>query len=220
MGFLKPKTVSTPTNQFAGQINTAYSPQIAQGNQSTNMLSQLLGVGGDPDEAWSQYKEKAGYAPALSALQQGVTNGGAAAGLLNSGSTQKALLKQGANLDSSMFNNFLQSLAGVSGLGLQAGNLVSNAGNVQNSQQSSTGSKILSGLGAAASIFSDRRTKKNIKLVDRFEDGLGLYTFRYLDELPGDELRGGVMADEVARLRPWALGPVIGGFQTVNYARL
>lgn len=220
MGFLKPKTVSTPTNQFAGQLNTAYAPQVAQGNQSTNMLSQLLGVGGDPDDAWAKYKEKAGYAPALSALQQGVTSGGAASGLLNSGSTQKALLKKGADLDSGMFSNFLQSLAGVSGLGLQAGNLISGAGSTATSKEPSTASNILSGIAGVASIFSDRRTKKNIKLVDRFEDGLGLYTFRYLDELPTDELRGGVMADEVARIRPWALGPTIGGFQTVDYTRL
>jgi len=28
------------------------------------------------------------------------------------------------------------------------------------------------------------------------------------------------MADEVERLRPWALGPDIAGFKTVNYAAL
>jgi hypothetical protein len=30
----------------------------------------------------------------------------------------------------------------------------------------------------------------------------------------------GVMADEVAKLRPWALGPKRAGFATVNYGAL
>ena len=37
--------------------------------------------------------------------------------------------------------------------------------------------------------------------------------------LPEGVIRG-VMADEVAALRPWALGPEVAGFATVNYAAL
>lgn len=221
MGFLKPKQVSTPTNQSYGMLSSAYSPTIATGNNSTNFLAGLLGVpGGDAAGAnagFEGYKDQAGYAPALAELQKGVTGGAAAQGLLNSGSTQKALLKTGANLDQSMFGNYLQSLAGLSGLGLQAGSTVAGAGGVQNTEQKSTGANILSAVGGIASIFSDRRTKRDIVHLHDFEDGLGIYAFKYHGD---DERRIGVMADEVAEIRPWALGPTVGGFATVNYGAL
>lgn len=79
---------------------------------------------------------------------------------------------------------------------------------------------IMQGLGSAASgaaMFSDRRLKSNIVKVGEFEDGLGQYEWTYIW---GGPRQAGVMADEVARLRPWALGPEIAGFATVNYGAL
>lgn len=69
-------------------------------------------------------------------------------------------------------------------------------------------------VGAAA--FSDRRLKTDIEKVGEEADGLGVYDFSYIW---GGRHRG-VMADEVASLRPWALGPVIGGYATVDYSAL
>lgn len=69
-----------------------------------------------------------------------------------------------------------------------------------------------------ASIFaSDRRLKTDIERIGEFSDGLGRYRYRYAW---GGPMQEGVMADEVAELRPWALGPVIGGFSTVDYSML
>lgn len=68
----------------------------------------------------------------------------------------------------------------------------------------------------AAAMFSDRRLKKDVKRVGRLRDGLAVYRWRYLN---GDEGEG-VMADEVATRRPWALGPVVDGYATVNYGVL
>lgn len=68
----------------------------------------------------------------------------------------------------------------------------------------------------AASMMSDRRMKRDISLVRRLRDGLGVYRWTYLTGEPSE----GVMADEVAVKRPWALGPVVGGYQTVNYGAL
>jgi hypothetical protein len=83
---------------------------------------------------------------------------------------------------------------------------------------------VLSGIGQAinlgtdaAALFSDRRLKTGIKRIGEHADGLGRYLYRYVWGGPEHE---GVMADEVAKLRPWALGPVIGGFATVNYGAL
>lgn len=63
-----------------------------------------------------------------------------------------------------------------------------------------------------AALFSDRRLKTDITKIGEYGDGLGKYLFRYIWD---DEQREGVMADEVARLRPWALGPTVNGFSTV-----
>ena len=79
---------------------------------------------------------------------------------------------------------------------------------------------VLQGLGSAASgaaMLSDRRLKTNIRKVGEFADGLGRYAWTYIWGGPEHE---GVMADEVERLRPWALGPEIAGFQSVNYGAL
>ena len=78
-------------------------------------------------------------------------------------------------------------------------------------------------LGGAAIMASDAALKTNIEKVGEYPDGLGIYEWDYLpiegqiaDFMPEGRQRG-VMADEVADLRPWALGPVIDGYATVNY---
>jgi hypothetical protein len=79
---------------------------------------------------------------------------------------------------------------------------------------------IMQGIGTAAqaaSVFSDRRLKENVERVGEMADGLGVYEYDYV--WGGDRQRG-VMADEVADLRPWALGPTVAGFATVNYGAL
>lgn len=84
------------------------------------------------------------------------------------------------------------------------------------------GSSILGGLasGAGMALASDIRVKKDIAKVGELEDGLGVYDFRYVweDDTP---LHRGVMAQEVEKLRPWALGPTFGdGYMTVDYSKL
>lgn len=68
----------------------------------------------------------------------------------------------------------------------------------------------------AAAMASDRRLKKDITLLSRLKDGLGVYRWTYL----WGEKAKGVMADEVKRLRPWALGPKVEGYATVNMGAL
>lgn len=71
-------------------------------------------------------------------------------------------------------------------------------------------------IGGALSIFSDPALKQNIRKIGTEPDGLNLYEFEYLNGV----IARGVMATEVAVLRPWALGPKVDGFLTVDYARL
>ena len=74
--------------------------------------------------------------------------------------------------------------------------------------------------GSAAAAASERRVKRDIELVGREADGLGRYHFRYIWDDDTAPLREGTMVDEVERLRPWALGPVVDGIRTVDYSKL
>jgi len=76
---------------------------------------------------------------------------------------------------------------------------------------------LIAGGQLAGTLFSDRRLKTKIKRVGTLNDGLGIYEFDYIW---GGERQRGVMADEVATLRPHALGPTVGGYATVNYGAL
>lgn len=111
-------------------------------------------------------------------------------------------------------------------IGQQSGNLLAQGtggllgnSNTTNSTQTQP-FNVLGAIGTglqAASVFSDPRLKRDIELLGRDSDGLGWYSFRYVWD---DDAREGVMADEVAALRPWALGPTVGGYATVNMGAL
>ena len=104
-----------------------------------------------------------------------------------------------------------------------------NWGGTQTTDQKTGGNifgKIAGAAATAASFASDIRLKTNIKHIGETEDGLGVYEYDYLpiegeiaNYMPEGRQRG-VMAHEVAELRPDALGPTIDGYMTVNYGAL
>jgi outer membrane immunogenic protein len=65
--------------------------------------------------------------------------------------------------------------------------------------------------------YSDRRLKRDVALLSRREDGVGIYRYRYLWS---DEIYVGVMAQEVARIDRDAVACGPGGYLRVNYQRL
>jgi hypothetical protein len=79
------------------------------------------------------------------------------------------------------------------------------------------GAADLVGMGmAAASLFSDRRLKRNIKKIGQLENGLGWYKFDYI----WGESSEGVMADEVEKVIPHAVSIHPSGYKMVNYGEL
>lgn len=228
MSFLKPK--APKSSQLSENTNNSlltgiYTPQAQQGVAANNIIGGALGVpGGDTAGAtagFDQYQQNSGFQNVLQRLVSGITGNQAAGGLLRSGSTSGRILQEGTALNQQSYNNWLQQLQGLSGLGLQGGGIIANTG--QRSTGTSTGGgpsiagSIASAIGGIASIFSDRRLKQNIAKTGEMADGLGVYSFEYLD---GSGPFTGVMADEVAALRPWALGPKVGSYATVDYGRL
>jgi len=81
------------------------------------------------------------------------------------------------------------------------------------------GGSIFQGAGAAGgfgALFSDRRLKTDIKRIGTMDNGLPLYSYRYVW---GGPVMFGAMADEVEVIAPAAVGEE-GGFKTVDYGKL
>lgn len=72
------------------------------------------------------------------------------------------------------------------------------------------------GSAAIAGLFSDRRVKEDIRRVGTTDGGLPVYTFRYVGQ---PTVHMGVMAQEVERVMPEAVGEV-GGVKTVDYGMI
>ena len=71
---------------------------------------------------------------------------------------------------------------------------------------------------AAAASGSDIRLKEDIRRVGQTDGGLPIYTFRYKGE---PKVHMGVMAQDVAKSQPEALGPLIDGeYMSVYYGEV
>lgn len=67
--------------------------------------------------------------------------------------------------------------------------------------------------------FSDRRLKKDIRIIGQLKNGLPWYEFRYLGEDADAPFQAGVMSDDVRGLMPEAvIVDPASGFDKVNYA--
>lgn len=211
------KQKSSSANQAYGGINSAFSPLYSNAAEGSNALSALLG--GDAS-GLNRFKAMTGYDAAAEQGSRGITGNAAAGGLLRSGSTAKALTSYGAGLNNQFANNYMDRLLAQAGLGFQAGNLVGGAGQTSTSSGKSNegmGGFLGSMIGAVAA--SDRRLKKNIHKVGELSNGLTIYQYRYIDN--DQKVQLGVMADEVKRLIPDALGPLTSdGYMTVDYSKL
>lgn len=81
-----------------------------------------------PGDAFNNYLNSTGTKFQLDEGTAALNSGHAAAGILNSGSTSKALIKYGQNLGSTSFDNYLKQLGGLSASGLTAGQAIGSAG--------------------------------------------------------------------------------------------
>lgn len=211
------KQSSASSNVNNAALTSALMPTVGGIGDSFNAIKALLS--GDTS-GFNTYKNAAGYDFAARQGTQGVLGSGAARGLLRSGATGKGLVSFGQGLANQYLDNYLAKLTGMGQLGLGAAGILADTGKV--SSQSSKSKNGLGGLigGLASGIAaSDPRLKENVVQIGYLEDGLPLYSYNYVwDDV--DSRQVGVMADEVARFRPWALGPKVGEYQTVDYSKL
>lgn len=209
---------SWSNNQAYPYVSQAFGEKGGQAYQNTTntLMDQLLG-------GFDAYKTRGGYDFALEQGRNKILGGLAGKGVLQSGAALKGLADYGNNLSNQYYTQYLDKLFGLGSLGGQGGQLAVGAGGTARSTGTSSGvgsnSPGVGGflgslLGSVAA--SDRRLKKDIFEIGVLPDGLKLYNFNYI----WGENATGVMADEVAVLRPEALGPVVGGYATVDYSKL
>ena len=202
-------------------INSSFagSGMSGSGLHAQNLASGVSsGVAGVLDNAWQQGENRAlqaaGMVPGINNAAYGAVNFLDTMGRGNQQQNQSeinaAVLQdqQAQTADLNAIQDYLALTSGVGGMfGVQ-------------SSRTSGGNGLLGALGfgmqAATLLFSDKRLKENIKKVGKTDDGLNVYTYNY----KGNPLRHmGVMAQEVERVKPGAVGE-IGGFKAVDYGAL
>ena len=91
------------------------------------------------------------------------------------------------------------------------------AANAQAAKDQAWSGAISSGINVLGSLAgSDRRLKKNIKLIGKSPSGLKIYAFEYIDKFFGEYIYQGVMSDEIPS------NAVInnGGYDKVDYSKI
>jgi hypothetical protein len=204
LGALFGGSKSKSGNQAYGDLKGSLTPAISGGMNSFNNLNSELAGG------FEGFKKNAGFDFAMGEGLKGITGAGAARGTLNSGMTGKAYQRFGTGLASQFYDNYLNKLKDSAGIGLGAAGTLAGAG--QTSSGKSNG-------GILTSLFSDRRLKQDITPVGKLDNGLTVYSYRYVDS-PVTQI--GLMADEVLEAVPEAVGQAelpSGTYLTVDYAK-
>ncbi len=209
---------SQSSNKAYDFLQGQFGGLTGQAQSGTNAIQALLS--GDTS-GFDAYKKATGFDAQAEQGSRGVTGNAAAGGLLRSGASGKALQSYGQNLQNQASGDYLSRLQGLADTGFKAGSLIGGAGQQSTSSQESSKGKggigdiFMSALPAIAA--SDRRLKRNIVKLGTLENGLNVYKYNYLSD---PIVHMGVMADEVAQIMPEALGPVILGYNTVDYSKI
>jgi len=123
-------------NQNYGAASAGLGSTVGQTGAATSVISALLGNGGtaEQQQAFNNAKNSSGYNFNLQQGTDAITGNAATNGLLNSGSTLKAVSNYGQNTANNFLQQYIQNQSGLAGLGVQANNSINGAG------QTSTGS--------------------------------------------------------------------------------
>jgi hypothetical protein len=204
---------STSRNVNNNVITSKFGGAADSTGTSINALQALLG--GD-SSGFKQYTDAIDLSNEAEYGSRGVTGNAAARGLLRSGSTGKALVNYEQMLENRTANDYMERLLGVGNLGLGAGGLIAQTGQTSKSKSKPGIAGFLGQVGAGVAA-SDERLKTDITPVGRNPDGLVVYQYRYKGQ-PGTFI--GVMAQDVAKVKPEALGPTVDGYMTVDYSKV
>ena len=131
--FLGGNSSGSSSNQNFGASTAGLSSTVGQTGNAASAISGLLGNGGTQaqQDAFNNFKNSSGYNFDLQQGTNAITGSAAAKGLLNSGSTAKAISNYGQNTANNFLQQYIQNQSGLAGLGIQANNSITGAGQTQ-----------------------------------------------------------------------------------------
>jgi hypothetical protein len=230
-----PSTGFNPSESYQQAYMRRLQPQIQQGREQLQqrLANQGIDIGSEAyDRAMMQQAQREndlllgattqGFGVGQQARQQGLQE---AAYLRNEPLNMLNALRSGAQVQGPQFVNSAQQATTAGPDLLGAAGMQYNAAmgdfNAKQAAQANLNQGLF-GLGGAAMMMCDPRTKENIKAVGVLENGLTLYSFEYKDEFKDREYAGhgvhvGVMADEVEQVYPFAVRTLDDGYKVVDY---
>ena len=134
--FLGGNSNQSSSNQNFGASKANLGSTAAQTGGAASAISALLGNGGTQgqQDAFNNFKNSSGYNFDLQQGTNAITGSAAAKGLLNSGSTAKAISNYGQNTANNFLQQYIQNQMGEAGLGIQANNSINGAGQTSQSK--------------------------------------------------------------------------------------
>lgn len=127
------KSSSSSSNQAFPWLKSVLSGGVQTGANALGSLGNILGQGFDA------FKKNSGFDYTLNAGDRAISGSAAARGLLNSGSTGKALANYESNLGNQTYGNYLGQLGQLAQLGNQSAGVIAGAGQQSTGKGSSTG---------------------------------------------------------------------------------
>lgn len=131
---------SYSANQAYPMLSSALGGTVGTGTSAGNQLANMLGLNGSQgqNQGFQDWQNSTGYQFGLNQGTQAITGSAAAKGLEDSGATGKALTQYGQNYANTQYQNYINPLQSLLSSGLQAGSVISGAGNTSQSQNQST----------------------------------------------------------------------------------
>lgn len=128
---------SSSTNQAYPYLQKSLSGNVGQGGAAGSQIGNMLGLNGNAaqGQGFDNWKNSTGYQFGLDQGMQSVTGNAATQGLLNSGSTLKALNTYGQNYASTKYGDYMSQLQGLLGAGNQSAGILGSAGGTSQSTQ-------------------------------------------------------------------------------------
>lgn len=214
-----------------------FTPWREAGAGAIKNLSAMLQPGYD-------HTTSPGYQFRLKEGLRGVEGSAAARGILQSGGTLKGIDRYAEGMAAADFGDAFNRTAAVAAGGQQVAttlgqlgankasgiaDLFTQSGNAKASGYVGSANAWINGINnfsnrnSQPGTFSERMLKTDIVATGGAIGGVPEYAFNYRQDADVALPQGrfiGVMADDVARLRPEAMGPIVQGYRTVNYGEL
>ena len=135
------------TNQAYPYLQSQLGGNVGNVGAAGSQIANMLGLNGSgaQNSGFQNWQNSTGYKFGLQQGTDAITGNAATQGLLNSGSTLKAVDTFGQNYANTQYGNYMNQLMGLLGSGNQSAGILGQAGNTMNSSYSNSTNPNLGG---------------------------------------------------------------------------